>query len=248
MQYHKRLLLIFGLVVGTVMILITISNALPSQQRGQDAKTTKIKTIGEDDSPIVDFQQTPSTDAREQAKRRLRGAKYDKSLWNVDPRDSSDNTVLVDFVDANLPALPFTESTAVLLGSVTAANAYLSNDLTGVYSEFSLHVEEVIKSDPQAPVTRGCTVEVFREGGRVRFPSGHVHLYKISELEMPHVGARYLFFLTDGDQNEGFRILTAYELRAGKIVPLDKLRQPQTYQNVDETTFLNELRTKVASN
>jgi len=181
MQHHKRLLLLFGLVVGVVMILITITSAVPSRQSQQDIKTTKIKTIEQDDSPIVDFQQTPRTDVGEQAKRRLRGAKHDKSIWNVDPMDSSDNTVLVDFVDPNLPAFPFTKSTAVLIGSVTAAKAFLSNDLTGVYSEFSLRLEEVIKSNPQVPMTPGCTVEGFREGGRVRFPSGHVHLYKISD-------------------------------------------------------------------
>jgi hypothetical protein len=246
MQQHERLLLIFGLVVGTVMILITISSAVPSRQSQRDAKTTK--TVDEDDGPIVDFQQVQPFDVREQTKRRVRGAKHDKSIWNVDPTDSSDNTVLVDFVDPNLPALPFTKSSAVLLGSITAAKAYLSNDRTGVYSEFSLRIEEVIKGDPYASVTPGCTVEVAREGGRVRFPSGHVHLYKISELEKPRLGGRYVFFLTDGDADQGFQILTAYELRAGKVIPLDKLRQPQTYQNTDQTAFLNELRIRVASN
>lgn len=245
MQGNRRLFWIFGSVLAMVMVLITLNSALPLQQNQQ---TTKTKTIVENDSPIVDFQQAPPTDEREQTKRRLRGAKHDKSLWNVDPTDRSDNTVIVDFVDPNLPALPFTKSTTVVVGSITAAKAYLSNDLTGVYSEFVLRVEEVIKSDPQVPVIHGCTVEVVREGGRVRFPSGHVHLYKISELEMPHVGARYLFFLTDGNQNDSFPILTAYKLHAGKIIPLDNLRQPQIYQNVDEITFLNEVLTKASSN
>jgi hypothetical protein len=247
MQGNRRLFLIFGTVVATVIALITLSSALPLQQN-QQATKTNTNTIEENESPIVDFQETPSTDELEQAKRRLKGAKHDKSLWNVDPTDRSDNTVIVDFVDSNLPALPFTKSTTVVVGSITAAKAYLSNDRTGVYSEFLLRVEEVIKTHPQVPVIPGCRLELVREGGRVRFPSGHVHVYKISELEMPHVGARYLFFLTDGNQNESFRILTAYRLQAGKIIPLDDLRQPQIFRNVDETTFLNEVRTKASNN
>ena len=245
MQHHKRLVLTFGLMVGMVMILITISSAVPSRQRQWE--TRAIKTIDEDGGPIVDFQDVRTSDVREQTKRRLRGAKHDKSIWNVDPRDSSDNTVLVDFVDPNLPALPIAESSTVLLGTITAAKAYLSNDLTGIYSEFSLQIEEVFKDSVQSSLAAGCTVEVTREGGRVRFPSGHVHLYKISQLEMPRVGAKYLFFLTDGNADQGFQILTAYELRAGKIIPLDKLRQPQTYQNTNQTIFLSELRIKVAN-
>jgi hypothetical protein len=85
-------------------------------------------------------------------------------------------------------------------------------------------------------------------GGRVKFPNGHIHLYKISELEMPRVGGRYVLFLTDGDAEKGFDILTGYELRAGKVIALDKLRQPQIYQNADQMVFLNALRTKVATN
>lgn len=244
MQHHNKLLLILGLVVGTVMILITISSAVPSRQN-QELEKTNAKTTNADDGPIVEFQGTQPADAAGRAKRNLRGAKYDKSLFNVDPADISETTVLVDFVDPNLPALPLAKSSIVVLGSITEAKAYLSNDLTGVYTEFSLRVEQVIKRDVQSSLVPGCTLEIIRPGGRVKFPNGRLHLYKISELEMPRVGGRYLFFLTDGDADHGFEILTAYEFRTGKVIPLDRLRHSQSYQNTDQTVFLNELRIKV---
>lgn len=243
MQNHKRLLVVLGLGFIAVMILIT-SRAVPALQN-QEVEKTNTKTTNADDGPVVDFQEAQPADAAERAKRHLRGAKHDKSLFSVSASDISEETFLVDFVDPNLPALPLAKSSNVVLGSITAAKAYLSNDRTGVYTEFSLRVEEVMKNDMESSLVPGCTVEIIRKGGRVKFPNGRIHLYKITELEMPRVGGRYLLFLTDGDADHGFEILTAYELRNGKVVPLDKLHQSKTYQNTDETVFLNEVRAKV---
>jgi len=58
---------------------------------------------------------------------------------------------------------------------------------------------------------------------------------------MPRVERQYVFFLT-GNHDEGFSILTAYELQAGRIIPLDNLPQTQAYKNTDQTSFLNQLR------
>ena len=240
MPDHKRLFVVVGLVFIAVMILIT-SRAVPALQN-QEVEKTNTKTTNADDGPIVDFQETALADAAERVKRHIRGAKHDKSLFNVSPSDISVTTVLVDFIDPNLPGLPLAKSSNVVLGSITTAKAYLSNDRTGVYTEFSLRVEEVIKNDMESSLVPGCTLEIIREGGRVKFSNGRIHRYKISELEMPRVGGRYVFFLATGNAEVGFEILTAYELRNGKVVPLDKLHQSKTYQNTDQTVFLNELR------
>ncbi len=58
---------------------------------------------------------------------------------------------------------------------------------------------------------------------------------------MPQVGLRYVLFLTN-DQ-----ILTGYELREGKVYPLDDLPNLHTYENADETTFLTQLHTAAKS-
>jgi hypothetical protein len=89
-------------------------------------------------------------------------------------------------------------------------------------------------------------VEVEREGGRVRFPSGRVHWYGISGARMPHVGGHYILFLTSNNQEQAFNILTGYELRSSKVIPLDALPNSKLYKNVDETQFMNELRSSIA--
>ena len=52
-------------------------------------------------------------------------------------------------------------------------HATLSNDKGYVYSEFALGVETVLKNDALALINSDGQVVVEREGGAVRFPSGH---------------------------------------------------------------------------
>jgi len=64
---------------------------------------------------------------------------------------------------------------------------------------------------------------------------------------MPQVGLRYVLFLTNGQGEKDLTILTGYELREGKVFPLDDLPNLRVYENADETTFLNELRAKATN-
>ncbi|HEX7772753.1 MAG TPA: hypothetical protein VF435_10065 [Pyrinomonadaceae bacterium] len=92
----------------------------------------------------------------------------------------------------------------------------------------------------------GSAVEVEREGGRVKFPSGRTHLYKISEQDMPRVGRRYVFFLSETSTEDIFEIITGYEIRAESVSPLDELPQSRAYENVTPANFLNELKANLA--
>lgn len=150
--------------------------------------------------------------------------------------------VRVDYVDPNLPAFPFDKSSVVVVGQVTHAQAYLSNDKTGVYSVFTIKVTEVLKNSLKTPLIAPSLVEAEREGGRVRFPNGRLHLYKISEQDMPRVGLRYVLFLTNTNEEPNLQILTGYELREGKVYALDTLPNTRKHENADEVKFLCELR------
>jgi hypothetical protein len=92
----------------------------------------------------------------------------------------------------------------------------------------------------------GSAVEVEREGGRVKFPSGRTHLYMISEQDMPRVGGRYVLFLSETNTENVFEIITGYEIRADSVSPLDELPQARAYENATPATLLNELKTKLA--
>jgi hypothetical protein len=233
-------------VVGTlplILALVAVLVVIPGRSQEQKPKpTNRPNRIEESLFPIAEYSAVEPADPTERAKQQARGQKYDKSSWGLHPDAASDTVVRVDAIDPNLPALPFDQSAAVILGQITDARAYLSNDKTGVYSVFNVQVNEVFKNSINPSLSPSSVIEVERDGGRVRFPNGRLRMYLISETGMPKVGLRYVLFLSNSDV--GFRIITGYELLEGKVYRLDDLPNLQTYDNSDEINFLSHLRTR----
>jgi len=235
MTKYKILILLL-----TAVFCITALIAVPKRQEQSSASGSKPRKTDVNHFPVAEFGSSETKDT----KRKARAEKRNKSHWRVDPDSASDSTVRVDSVDFSLPALPTKEAQAVVIGTVSDAKAYLSNDKTGVYSVFVVLIEEVLKHSGK--LTVGSAVEAEREGGRVKFPSGRTHLYKVSEQDMPRLGGRYVFFLTQTDTEDVFEIITGYEIRADAVSPLDELPQTRAYENATPVSFLNELKTKLA--
>lgn len=242
MRKHKTVALVLPLVFGLTAFVVPKQS---DQQQTTPSKSSpsknRRKIIDTNHFPIAEFSASESAES----KRRTRGEKRNKSNWNVDPDTVSDSTVVVDSFDLQLPAFPTEQAAAVVIGTVTDAQAYLSNDKTGVYSAFTVLVDEILKNPGNLSV--GNLVEAEREGGRVKFRSGRVHLYMVSEQDMPRVGSRYALFLTRTNAESVFEILTGYEIREASVYALDDLPKPRSYENTTPTNFLNELRTKLAS-
>lgn len=234
-----------GLVVLLAFSLPPFSLAPVKDKKKSNAKTQR-RPFNENRFPIADYSAAEPKDPVQRAQRQARGKKYDKSSWRVHPNSVSDSMVRVDSVDRKLPAFPFNESSVVLVGQVSDAHAYLSNDKTGVYSVFTVQVNEILKNLNDLALSDGSVIEVMRDGGRVRFPNGRLHLYMIAEEDMPQVGLRYVLFLTNISGESDFEIITGYELREGKVYPLDDLPKPNTYSHSDEATFLRELRSRIS--
>ena len=150
-----------------------------------------------------------------------------------------------------LPALPFEQSTAIVLGEVIQAEAHLSDNKTGIYSEFLIKIEEVFK-DTSKLVRLKNTVSANRCGGSVRFASGRVNKYRTHREGMPQKGERYLLFLKQSE-SEDFFILTGYKLSEGKVMPLDgeDSKDPRAalafakYRETGEIRLLQDLRTSL---
>ncbi|MDT5270514.1 MAG: hypothetical protein QOH49_2700 [Acidobacteriota bacterium] len=146
--------------------------------------------------------------------------------------------------------MPTELSDLIVEGDVKDANAFLSEDKTGVYSEFTISVSDVLKSS--ASVQKHDLITAERFGGRVRFPSGQVARYRVAGQGAPAKDGKYLFFLkqmTDGS----YRILTAYEMRGNRIVALDGSRtnvggrgssQFDKHTGKDAQEFKNEVSAK----
>jgi hypothetical protein len=177
----------------------------------------------------------------------MKNSRYDKSrLVGDDSRPDIGEVSLTYDWEVNVPALPVGQSDVIVAGEVLDAEAHLSNTKTGVYSEFAIKVEEVLKGDKSAPLSAGDSITVDRPGGFVRYPSGFKRLHRYSGQNMPRVGLRYVLFLNTSGESPNYRILTGYALGARGVSPLDSPGQFATYKRMDETAFLTAVRDAIA--
>lgn len=171
------------------------------------------------------------------ADRFLASRRYDNQGW-VAPRVYPG----VDGVGRNTedplpPSLPIGESPTIVVGEITKAVAYLSNDKRGVYTEFTIRVDETLKSDN----TVGKTVIADRDGGVVIYPGGQRVLYQDSNIKLPKLGRIYLLFLTR-DESPNFKVLTAYELKDGKVQQMELRQDGNPLHEKEDKDFLQVVK------
>jgi hypothetical protein len=262
MKKHKTsLLLLVSLLIITVAI-VTIATTLHQQNnRNTEQQTAIQKRVRSEDYPIADYESQESTDPQERARRKARNHRHDLPS-NIKSEDLDRFTLKENSPDISLPlsvshpktepAIPIAESDAVVIGEVVSAQAYLSNDKTNVYSEFTVRVADMLKSDSASPLYSGAQITAQRIGGRVRFPSGKILLLGAPYGEnMPRIGQQYVLFLKQNDDEQDYSIITAYELRSGRVFPLDgspegdgkshQFAEYEKYAGIDEATFINDV-------
>lgn len=192
--------------------------------------------------PVTDFETPEPANSEKHFKRAKKSRHYEKSgfaIKDMSPRISEES--LFSDWSSHVAALPATESAAIITGEVLTANAYLSNDKSGIYTEFTIRIDGILKGN-NSSLTLGSVISVDRAGGFVRYPNGHKRLYRIEGQNMPRVGIRYTLFLAASDQNDNFHILTGYELAVGKVSPLDEPTQMKVYEGIDEAGFVKAVR------
>ncbi|HEX7331755.1 MAG TPA: hypothetical protein VF290_09655 [Pyrinomonadaceae bacterium] len=248
MQTRK---IVLTLSVAIAAIAIAIAGLSAQTAKSGQANALKVK---EDKLSSVNFDAPGPGNANEKARRNARGKRFDGSLRVAEPHPEAGAKGILDSWMQSLPALPVAASDAIVVGEITNAQAYLSPDKTGVYTEYTVRVDEVLKQSSAAPVAGGL-VDVQREGGRVQFPSGRVQSYVTHYQGVPVTGQRYVLFLKRNEQADVFIILTGYEQRDGKVYPLDGVDLPQgaselpqfaAYKGVGEATFSKDLRGALA--
>jgi hypothetical protein len=266
MKNRKTLLLLLLSLLIITIAIVTIAATPHQQNNRKGAQQTAIeKRLHAEDYPIADYDSQESTDPQERARRKARNHRHDLAgdikgeALNRFTLKENDPEILIPLAASHaptVPAIPLAESDAVAIGEVTGAQAYLSNDRTSVYSEFTVRVEDVLKDGSASPLYSGAQIATQRLGGRVRFPSGKILLRGASYGQnMPRLGQRYVFFLNHHDDGQDYSIITAYELRSGQVFPLDgspegngKSRQFAEYEKhagKDETTFINDVRAAI---
>ena len=237
MAFHR---IIAGLFLMTVFIGAVVCQQPDSEtvRKEFEAYVSKL--------PTVDYERVESGTAEELERRKRIGRRYDDEGWvQRDPHHATGKIGRVDEVPPP-PLLPVKESALVIAGKVVSANAYLSNDKRGIYTEFSICVSEVLKSDSrdQAVKNGGC-ITADRPGGVVRMPTGQRVIYTDWNRELPQVGKEYAMFLTRDNISPNYSMLRLYELSDKRVTPVDHNRLVDELKLAGKSEFLARIRKEV---
>jgi hypothetical protein len=249
------------LLVVVVAALIIVMRTSPHGQSGikSDSRAQgKGVEVDKEQWPVTDYGAPELKDSEKRAIRRAKNARHDEERNVREPEDRPGvvyETNIINDWEVGLPALPAYQSDAVIVGEVLDAQAYLSNDKTGVYSEFTVRISDVLKNDQWSHLSEGSSVVAERVGGRVRFPSGKILPVRVSGQGMPRAGRQYVFFLRRLDKEQTYSLLTGYELSAGKVSPLDGQKPNgggspwkfDKYENWERGAFLDAVRDAIAN-
>lgn len=205
--------------------------------------------------PRGEFQDNQIETVPDQERRQLRETRYKNTYPEIEDSAESNLTapgaketivVITDYVGPNDP-LPVSRSAAVVVGTILSGKAFVSKDRTYVYSDFQVHVDQVLKEDPQTNLVVGGRMVVSRGGGSIHFPSGRVKDYINHGEGMPAVGSQYLFFLVRPDISEPeYEVIIggAYELRNGIVHPLDDDNMAE-FDNTSESALMSKVRAAI---
>jgi hypothetical protein len=249
-KHRKSVLILLIICMSAVTTVVGLRGQAPDN-RNSASSEEKLKLEFESQFPIADYNQTEVADPQERIKRSAKS-----KLFNGHKNDINENIEVISssrhWAD-KLPALPVLQSDAVIIGKGRTAKAFITDENSAVYSEFEIEVREVLKNDNNL-LSLGSLAVAEREGGRVKTPSGRIGISFTDGMGMPRLGKQYVFFLTHnfpygGKREQDYYILTAYELDAEHIRPIDNpgggTHPIARYTNADKTTFLNELRSAI---
>lgn len=159
-KYQKYLL---PLSLSLILSFATVIAALRGHgQNGSMASSQRVVDVNEE--PIADYLTPEPKDERTRAKKQAKNGRFPKG--RLDESLCSSEVIIFGgtWLD-RLPAIPVALSDSIIVGTVNDAQAYLSSDKTGLYSEFTFYVEEVLKNNSRTPLNVGSTVAGEREGG-----------------------------------------------------------------------------------
>lgn len=243
--------IIWGLVSLVVLTTLAISLGTMSGHSQQDASKEQDDKGYDHLSKFAftDYDAPESGNAKEREERKLKNSRYDNQDWvlkNPHPKDGGVGRYDDDGTPPP-PLFPADESDLVVVGKITNARAHLSNDKLGVYTEFTIRVEQVLKADASKKIEPGDFVTADRAGGGVRYPNGQKVVYEHSEHGLLFAGDEYLLFLTSGGNNPNYKILQAYEMKESKVKQLDTGRRFDEFKEMGKQKFIEAVRNKIQS-
>jgi hypothetical protein len=139
----------------------------------------------------------------------------------------------------DMPGLPAAQSDLVVVGTITDAKGYVTENKSAAYSEYSVDITEVFKGG--AALT-GRRVTAERVGATVVLPNGQTLLVWDAYRGTPETGHRYALFLKYSFEGEDYLIVTAYRLQDSRVFSVDRLPQCEFFDGNEESSFLDLMR------
>ena len=135
----------------------------------------------------------------------------------------------------------------IVIGTVSSGNAYMNQEHTGLFSEYKVAVQEILKPDPDSVISARDVLTTWRSGGSIQFPSGHTTHYIIAGRGFPEVGTQYVFFLRRPDKTvDDYAINTAYAIKDQAASPLDDILTNNPFDGMPANEFLDKLRHEIS--
>ena len=239
--------IIWGLVILVVLVTIAISfgNSIGYSQKETPKEQNKNPFGDFSKYPTADYNAPEITNTAERQERIIKNRRYDKKLSVITSPAPDDIAAISSDAESEPAAIPFAESKLIIIGEILSSKAFLSNEKKGIYSEYSVRIQDILKEDKQKKWQLDETITMDRAGGVVCYPNGQKMLYRNDWQNFPEVNGRYVIFLAnDDEQNSNYSLLTAYRLQDGKITALDKSPEFREFDGKNETDFIKLILSK----
>jgi hypothetical protein len=232
--------LLIILLATTSVSLFRRTEMFVGYANGQDDPKAERSNKARRAFPTADINEPDSDDSEKGRPKKEKRRRFDAwQFVSSKPEPWIAESVLSPEGYLDFPALPVNESDIILIAIVSSSEAHISGNRKGVFSEFNLAVQSVLKGNQE--FTEGSLLTVDRVGGYVKYPNGQRILFRVNGVNMPQVGARYLFFLSTRRKPD-FIIKTAYELTPQGVVALDFSDQFLALDGISETEIQKRVR------
>jgi len=212
--------------------------------------------------PVLgEFQESQIEAAPDRERRQIREKRYSDS--NLPRQIDKDPGLLVNgqtettalrFIDYNVVGspdprgIPVSTSTAIVVGTVTRGKCFITKNHAYVYTDYTVTVDQILKQDPTSNLSVGGELVATREGGAIRYPSGHVTNVLTHGKGLPEIGSQYLLFLWKPIPNfPEYEIIfdSGYQVKNGRVYPLDDVNSQ--YVGVELPILLAEVQKAIAA-
>jgi hypothetical protein len=233
-------------VTGLSLAVITMAGGVPwtkssfANPSGQERKKRDLK-----EEVLTVINAAPDeVDAQKKAARTKKNKRFNKNRTPLEGhRDDEFSGIFLESPPP--PPLPVT-SDLIVVGSIQRRQPYLSDNVTVVYTEFTLDITEILKNNASSPVDAFEPLIVNREGGAISMPSGRIFRYLVAPLgSMPEVGKRYVLFLQHETERD-YNLVCGYELTEKTIIPLEDFSDRDSLLGLTEAQFLELLKRKIS--